>query len=130
MKILIVDDSSTLRRVLNIGISKAMNNKSFTVLEAENGEEGLAVLHKNRDIDYVFLDVNMPVMKGDEMLKIMRADPAIKHIRVIMQTTVGIRERVAEFTELGISGYLLKPYNQDVISQLMGKIIERKAVKA
>jgi CheY-like chemotaxis protein len=119
-----------LRRVLNIGISKAMNNKSFTVLEAENGEEGLAVLHKNRDIDYVFLDVNMPVMKGDEMLKIMRADPAIKHIRVIMQTTVGIRERVAEFTELGISGYLLKPYNQDVISQLMGKIIERKAVKA
>jgi two-component system chemotaxis response regulator CheY len=129
MKILIVDDSSTLRRVLNISISKAMKDEKYTILEAENGKEGLDTLYKNLDIDYVFLDVNMPVMKGDEMLRIMRADPVIKHIKVIMQTTEGIRSRVTELTEMGISGYILKPYTQIVVSQLVEKLLERKLAK-
>ncbi len=129
MKILIVDDSSTLRRVLNISISKAMKDEKYTILEAENGKEGLDILYKNLDIDYVFLDVNMPVMKGDEMLRIMRADPVIKHIKVIMQTTEGIRSRVTELTEMGISGYILKPYTQIVVSQLVEKLLERKLAK-
>jgi two-component system chemotaxis response regulator CheY len=130
MKILVVDDSSTMRRVLKMGIHKALTDQSPIVLEAENGQEGLDVLHKNTDIDYVFLDVNMPVMKGDEMLRIMRNDPAIKHIKVIMQTTEGVRSKVAELTKMGISGYLLKPYTQDIILQLMKKLMERETAKA
>ena len=130
MKILVVDYSSTMRRVLKMGIHKALTDQSPIVLEAENGQEGLDVLHKNTDIDYVFLDVNMPVMKGDEMLRIMRNDPAIKHIKVIMQTTEGVRSKVAELTKMGISGYLLKPYTQDIILQLMKKLMERETAKA
>ncbi len=131
MKILIVDDSSTMRRVLKMGVNKAIGDKDSTViLEAENGQEGLEVLRKNTDIDYVFLDINMPVMKGDEMLKIMRTDPALKHIKVIMQTTEGVRSKVAELTKMGISGYLLKPYTQDIILQLMKKLMERETAKA
>ena len=130
MKILIVDDSSTMRRVLKMGIIKAMEGQNPIVLEAEDGQEGLNILHKNRDVDYVFLDVNMPVMKGDEMLRIMRHDPAIKHIKVIMQTTEGVRSKVQELTKMGISGYLLKPYTQTIILQLMQKLMERETAKA
>jgi len=130
MKILIVDDSSTMRRVLKMGVLKAIGADSPTILEAENGEEGLDILRKNLDTDYVFLDVNMPVMKGDEMLRIMRGDKDLKDIKVIMQTTEGVREKVAELTRLGISGYLLKPYTQDIIMALMNKVMEKEAQKA
>ncbi len=130
MKILIVDDSSTMRRVLKMGVTKALDGRDPIILEAENGQEGLDILRKNSDIDYVFLDVNMPVMKGDEMLRIMRSDPEIKHIKVIMQTTEGVRSKVAELTKMGISGYLLKPYTQDIILQLMKKLMERETAKA
>ena len=64
------------------------------------------------------------------MLRVMRSDPAIKHIKVIMQTTEGVRSKVAELTKMGISGYLLKPYTQDIILQLMKKLLERESVKA
>ena len=130
MKILIVDDSSTMRRVLKMGVNKAIGDQNPEIFEAENGQEGLDILHKHTDMDYVFLDVNMPVMKGDEMLRIMRQDPAIKHIKVIMQTTEGVRSKVAELTRMGISGYLLKPYTQEIILQLMNKLMERESVKA
>jgi len=130
MKILIVDDSNTMRRVLKMGVLKAIGDDSPTILEAENGEEGLNVLRSNLDTDYVFLDVNMPVMKGDEMLRIMRSDKDLKDIKVIMQTTEGVREKVAELTRLGISGYLLKPYTQDIIMALMNKVMEKEAQKA
>ena len=130
MKILIVDDSSTMRRVLKMGINKAIGEQNPIILEAEDGQVGLDVLRKNTDIDYVFLDVNMPVMKGDEMLRVMRSDPSIKHIKVIMQTTEGVRSKVAELTKMGISGYLLKPYTQNIILQLMNKLMERESVKA
>lgn len=130
MKILIVDDSSTMRRVLKMGINKAIGDQNPEVYEAEDGQQGLEVVRKHTDIDYVFLDINMPVMKGDEMLRIMRSDPAIRHIKVIMQTTEGVRSKVAELTKMGISGYLLKPYTQDIILQLMKKLMERESAKA
>jgi len=116
--------------VLKMGINKALADHQPVILEAENGQEGLEIVRKNPDIDYVFLDVNMPVMKGDEMLRIMRSDPAIKHVKVIMQTTEGVRSKVAELTKMGISGYLLKPYTQDIILQLMKKLMEKEAAKA
>ena len=130
MKMLIVDDSSTMRRVLKMGVTKALDGQQPVILEAENGQEGLELLYKNTDVDYVFLDVNMPVMKGDEMLRIMRQDPKIKHIKVIMQTTEGVRSKVAELTKMGISGYLLKPYTQAIILQLMQKLMERETAQA
>ncbi|RUM66504.1 MAG: hypothetical protein DSZ06_03115 [Sulfurospirillum sp.] len=130
MKILIVDDSSTMRRVLKMGIMKVIKKEDLELYEAADGQEGLDILKQHTDIDYVFLDVNMPVMKGDEMLKILRQTPQLKHIKVIMQTTEGVREKVAKLTRLGISGYLLKPFTQDIIEQLMNKLLEKEAAKA
>jgi two-component system chemotaxis response regulator CheY len=130
MKILIVDDSSTMRRVLEMGILKVLKEQNPTILHAPDGKRGLEMVQQNLDIDYVFLDVNMPIMKGDEMLKLMRQDPTTKSIKVIMQTTEGVREKVAEITKMGISGYLLKPYTVEIIEALMSKIMEREKATA
>jgi two-component system chemotaxis response regulator CheY len=130
MKILIVDDSSTMRRVLEMGILKVLKEQNPTILHAPDGKRGLEMVQQNLDIDYVFLDVNMPIMKGDEMLKLMRQDPTTKDIKVIMQTTEGVREKVAEITKMGISGYLLKPYTVEIIEALMSKIMEREKATA
>lgn len=130
MKILIVDDSATLRRVLNMGIKNAMGERDYEVLEAVDGQDGLDVVKNNLDIDYIFLDVNMPVMKGDEMLQIMRSTPEMQHIKVIMQTTEGIRDKVEKLTAMGVSGYILKPYTQETILQLMTKLLKRVPVTA
>ncbi len=126
MKILIVDDSNTMRRVLTMGILKVFKENEVTILEATNGQKGLNIIRENIDIDYVFLDINMPVMKGDEMLKILRSDETIKHIKVIMQTTEGVKSKVSAITKMGISGYLLKPYTQEIIQQMMEKILEKE----
>lgn len=130
MKILIVDDSSTMRRVLEMGVMKVLKEQNPTILHAEHGKAGLEMVQANLDIDYVFLDVNMPIMKGDEMLSLMRQDPTTKDIKVIMQTTEGVREKVAEITKMGISGYLLKPYTVEIIEALMAKIMEKEGATA
>jgi two-component system chemotaxis response regulator CheY len=125
MKILIVDDSKTMRRILKSGIEKSCDME-LEILEAEDGKVGLDVVRANKDINYIFLDVNMPVMKGDEMLRILRSEDGIKDIPVIMQTTEGAKEMVLTLTKLGIAGYLLKPYTQDIVRDLMSKLIEHE----
>ncbi len=129
MKFLIIDDSPTMRRILRAGIERALPTKA-EILEAENGEKGVAILQAHPDIDYTFLDINMPVMKGDEMLRIVRKDPALRHHRIIIQTTEGKKEKFLELKQMGISGYLLKPYTQSVVQKLIDTILERAETKA
>jgi len=123
MKILVVDDSQIMRRILKVGIGKI--DKSATILEAENGKEGLELLKQNPDIDFTFLDINMPIMKGDEMLKIVRADPELKHHKVIIQTTEGRKEKFLEIKAMGVSGYIIKPYTQQIVENMVKKLVEK-----
>ena len=123
MKILVVDDSQIMRRILKVGIGKI--DKEATVLEAENGKEGLELLRQNPDIDFTFLDINMPVMKGDEMLKIVRADPELKHHKIIIQTTEGRKEKFLEIKSMGVSGYIIKPYTQQIVENMIKKLAEK-----
>ena len=127
MKFLIIDDSPTMRRILRVGIEKSLG-KGTTLLEAENGEEGLETLRANPDIDYTFLDINMPVMKGDKMLEIVRKDPSLRHHKIIIQTTEGKKEKFLELKQMGISGYLLKPYTQPVVQKLIDAIAQKAEV--
>ncbi len=126
MKILVVDDSQIMRRILKVGISKI--DKEAVILEAENGKEALDILRDNPDIDFTFLDINMPVMRGDEMLKIVRNDPVLKHHKVIIQTTEGRKEKFLELKNLGISGYIIKPYTQQIVENMIKKLQEKLAV--
>ncbi len=130
MKILIVDDSKTMRMILRRGLTTALKDRELTFLEAENGQEGLDILKENTDTDYVFLDVNMPIMNGDKMLYIMRNSPDLLKIKVVMQTTEGSGKMVRMITGLGVSGYLLKPYTLETVKALMDKLLADEKVSA
>jgi two-component system chemotaxis response regulator CheY len=128
MKILVVDDSSIMRRILKMAITKV--DSSIEIFEAENGKEGIEELQKHSDMSYTFLDINMPIMKGDEMLKIVRERDDLKHHKIIIQTTEGRREKFLELKQLGISGYIVKPYTQEIVEQLLHKLVEKEAATA
>ena len=130
MKILIVDDSKTMRMILKRGLTTALKGRDVTFMEAENGQEGLDILKENTDTDYVFLDVNMPIMNGDKMLYIMRNSPDLLHIKVVMQTTEGTGKMVKMLTGLGVSGYLLKPFTLEKVQALMDKLLAEEKVPA
>jgi two-component system cell cycle response regulator len=112
-KILSVDDSKTIRML----VAKAFRAFDCTVLEAGNGEEGLAVAERERP-DLIILDVTMPVMDGVTMLTKLKEHPELKHIPVIMLTAESGRDNVMHIARLGARDYLVKPFKED---QLIGK---------
>jgi two-component system, cell cycle response regulator len=117
-KILMVDDSQTIRLVL----LKAFQPYDCAVIEARNGEEGLAAAARETP-DLILLDLSMPVMDGVTMLKHLRTAPDLKTIPVIMLTAESDRENVFLVTKLGVADYILKPFREDQVLQRVAKII-------
>ena len=115
-KILSVDDSGTMRRI----IGRAVQVLGHELLEASNGVEALAALAAHPDdIALVILDVNMPEMDGMETLVRIKADPLLKTIPVMMLTTDSDRGRIIQAVQAGAANYLTKPFSQD---DLLAKI--------
>lgn len=114
IKILSVDDSKTIRMI----VKRTFNPYDTIVLEACNGEEGLATAGAEKP-DLIILDITMPVMDGVTMLTRLKDDPALKSIPVIMLTAESGRENVAYIAKLGVRDYLVKPF-QD--AQLIEKV--------
>ncbi len=121
--ILIVDDSSIVRKVLikTFGMTDIKVNNFY---QAENGKVGLDLLHSNW-VDLVFLDINMPVMNGMEFMKNLRNDPTYKETPVIVVSTEGSQERRDELLSAGIKAYLRKPVTPkslvEAITQILGE---------
>jgi two-component system, chemotaxis family, chemotaxis protein CheY len=106
--ILIADDSSTLRKIIIRCIQQTQLSVEKLV-EAGDGEEALALLRANK-IDLLLSDINMPKMSGLELLSAVKADPALKHIPVLLISTEGRVETVVEAANLGAAGYVKKPF--------------------
>jgi two-component system chemotaxis response regulator CheY len=118
MKILVVDDMSTMRRIeKNILKELGFSN----IEEAENGSEALTKLRAN-PCDLVVSDWNMPVMSGIELLRNIRADAGLKHIPVLMVTAEAQKENLVEAIQAGVSNYIVKPFTADTIKQKLEKI--------
>jgi two-component system, chemotaxis family, chemotaxis protein CheY len=118
MKILSVDDSATIRRL----IKNALDVIGYELLEANNGKEALEVLEKyHSETALILLDWNMPVMDGLEALKKMKADPRFSPIPVTMVTTETERAKIIAAIEAGAKNYIMKPFSQE---ELIGKIME------
>jgi len=120
-KILSVDDSATMRRI----IGRAVSVLGFDFLEAENGLQALSLLEKEAStLDLIILDVNMPEMDGFETLTRIKADGRFKNIPVMMVTTESDRARIVQAIQAGAVNYLTKPFNQEdlasKIAQCMG----------
>ena len=102
MRILIVDDFSTMRRIMK----KFLNDLGYMdVTEAEDGATALTIL-KQGNIDFLVTDWNMPGMPGIDLLKAARADPALANLRVLMVTAEDKRQQIVEAIHAGVNGYL------------------------
>ncbi|WP_457559945.1 response regulator [Caminibacter sp.] len=117
MKILIVDDSKSMRNIIK-NVLKRLGYKAEQFLEAGDGEEALKILKENADdIEIIFLDWNMPKMNGFEFLKRVRANKDYDHIKIIMVTTETKRESVLAAIKAGVNNYIAKPFTPKVLEE-------------
>lgn len=110
--VLVVDDSAVMRQMV-VRTLKMSGLPLGTVLEAGNGEQGLFVLQEQW-VDLLLLDINMPVMNGEEMLRRLRADPETEHLPVIVVSTEGSEARLQALTDLGAS-IVRKPFAPETL---------------
>jgi len=121
MKILIVDDFSTMRRIVkNLLRDLGFNNTQ----EADDGLTALPMLKKG-GFDFVVTDWNMPGMQGIDLLKNIRSDNELKHLPVLMITAEAKREQIIEAAQAGVNGYIVKPFTAATLKEKLAKIFER-----
>ena len=121
MKILIVDDFPTMRRI----IKNLLKDLGFeNVDEAEDGAMGLEKL-RNGNFDFVVSDWNMPNLDGLEMLKSIRADPNLSKLPVLMVTAEAKKENIIAAAQAGANGYVVKPFTAATLEEKLNKIFEK-----
>lgn len=121
MKILIVDDFSTMRRIIkNLLRDLGFNN----TLEADDGLTALPILQAG-GIDFLITDWNMPGMQGIDLLKTVRADEKLASLPVLMVTAETKREQIIEAAQAGVNGYIVKPFTAATLKDKIEKIFER-----
>jgi len=124
LKVLIVDDSSVMRKIVERALRQAGLDLA-EVLEASNGAEGLVEVAKG-SLDMILSDINMPVMDGLEFLKNLATLEAAKGVPVVMITTEGSEARVVEALSAGAKGYLRKPFTPEQVKERVTPLLGGK----
>lgn len=119
--VLVVDDSETIRGALvkAFGMAKLPMDE---IIQARDGQEAIGLL-RERWVDIVLTDINMPRMGGEELVHAMKADPAFKDIPVAVISTEGSQTRMDSLRQAGISGYLRKPCRPEEIRDLLHQVL-------
>jgi len=125
LKVLIVDDSSIVRSVIQMTLNM-MSTPVDDCTQAANGKEALDALGKS-PVDLCFVDINMPVMNGVELIEAMNRDPKLKRIPVIVISTEGSTTRMDQLRSMGVKGYIRKPFTPEQFQEVVGKILGNKA---
>lgn len=121
MKILVVDDFSTMRRI----IKNLLRDLGFTnIQEADDGNTALPMLQQG-DFDFVVTDWNMPGMQGIDLLKEIRSDEKLAHLPILMVTAEAKREQIIQAAQAGVNGYIVKPFTAATLKEKLDKIFER-----
>ena len=121
MKILVVDDFSTMRRI----IKNLLKELGFTnIEEADDGQTALPLL-KQGNFDFLVTDWNMPGMTGIDLLRAVRADADLDSLPVLMVTAEAKREQIVLAAQEGVNGYIVKPFNGATLKEKIDKIFER-----
>ena len=121
MKILIVDDFSTMRRI----IKNLLRDLGFTnTSEADDGQTALPMLQSGK-YDFLVTDWNMPGMQGIDLLKAVRSDPELASLPVLMVTAESKRDQIVEAAQAGVNGYVVKPFTAQTLKEKIDKIFER-----
>jgi two-component system chemotaxis response regulator CheY len=126
MKFLIVDDFSTMRRIVR-GLLKELGYNN-----AEEAEDGVAALNllKSTKFDFVVSDINMPNMNGFELLAAIKAEATLKHLPVLMVTAEARKEDIVRAAQDGAAGYIVKPFTKATLEEKVQKIMQKLAATA
>jgi len=125
MKILVVDDFSTMRRIVrNLLVELGFTNT--LIQEADDGENALTAL-RSQPFDLVVTDWNMPNMTGIDLLRAIRAEAALKGLPVLMVTAENNRDQIIAAAQAGVNGYIVKPFTAVTLKEKLTKIFERIA---
>lgn len=121
MKFLIVDDFSTMRRI----VRNLLKEAGFA--QADEAEDGVVALQKLRggSFDFVVTDINMPNMNGFELLGQIRADAQLKSLPVLMITAEARKEDIILAAQGGASGYIVKPFTKATLEEKVSKILQK-----
>jgi len=121
MKILVVDDFSTMRRI----VKNLLRDLGFTnTVEADDGKTALPILEAG-GIDFLVTDWNMPGMTGIDLLKAVRSNPDLVDLPVLMVTAEAKREQIIMAAQAGVNGYVIKPFTAATLKEKIEKIFER-----
>ncbi len=122
MKILIVDDSLTMRRIVGNTVVQAGYSKD-DYDEAKDGQVALELLREN-NYDLVLTDWNMPIMNGLELVQVMQKDNDLKKIPIIMITTEGAKSEVITALKAGVKNYIVKPFTAEILQEKINAVIK------
>ena len=120
LKILIVDDSPTMRRILVNTVIKA---GYLSIKEAEDGKDALAKMMAGK-FDLLMTDWNMPNMSGLELVEAVRADANFKGIPILMVTTRNLKEDIVNAIKSGVNGYIVKPFDAKTLNAKINEIMK------
>jgi two-component system, chemotaxis family, chemotaxis protein CheY len=116
---LIVDDSRTMRQM----VAFTLTNAGFTVVEAENGKDAVRKVSGGAKMDIVVTDLNMPEMDGIALIKELRKMSMFKFTPILMLTTESAMEKKKEGKAAGATGWIVKPFNPDVLLKTIAKVL-------
>ena len=126
LRFLIVDDFSTMRRI----VRNLLKESGYA--DADEAEDGVAALQKlrNGSFDFVVSDINMPNMNGFQLLAEIKKDEKLKHIPVLMVTAEARKEDIVLAAQSGAAGYIVKPFTKATLEEKVQKIVQKLAATA
>jgi two-component system chemotaxis response regulator CheY len=125
MKILVVDDFSTMRRI----IKNLLHDLGYdNAQEADDGTTALPML-RNGSFDFLITDWNMPGMQGIDLLRAVRSDPKLRTLPVLLVTAEARRDQIVMAAEAGVNGYIVKPFTAQTLKEKIDRIFERMAAQ-
>ena len=120
MRFLVVDDSSTMRRIIINTLNKLGHQEC---LEASNGREGIEKL--GQGVDMIITDWNMPEMSGIEFIRTLRTMDAHSSTPVLMVTTNAAKDDIVEALRAGVNNYVVKPFTPDTIKEKIDAVLAK-----
>jgi two-component system chemotaxis response regulator CheY len=120
LKLLVVDDSSTMRRIIKNTLQRLGFND---VLEAEHGVEAWQIMERTPDINVLITDWNMPEMNGLDLVRKVRAEKKYENMPIIMVTTEGGKAEVITALKAGVNNYIVKPFTPQVLKEKLEDVL-------
>ncbi len=121
MKVLIVDDSSTMRRIIVNSLTKV---GQYQIVEAANGREGLEKVREG-GVEFILTDWHMPEMNGLEFVRAVRGIASMENVPILMVTSNAVSEEVMEAVKAGVNGYIVKPFQPETLRAKIESVLNK-----